>query len=147
MRPVLFALALIFTTLPAMTAQAAVLRGPGYSAAVTMPQELPGGRKWYFAIVKPRDWRVWRGDATPWRRALILVLPRRPHRRKFPVVFLMRFDRDRPAQDEDPVEDPPAVTPLPAPLGFLIAGVGAFALVRRRQTRAERADGEAHPPA
>ncbi|MEL6645944.1 MAG: VPLPA-CTERM sorting domain-containing protein [Pseudomonadota bacterium] len=147
MRLILFVLAVTLAILPAVPADAAVLRGPGYSATVTMPQELPGGRKWYFAIVKPRDWRVWRGEAAPWRRALILVLPRRAERRKFPVVFLMRFDRDRPLPDDGQVDDPPAVTPLPAPLGFLIAGVGAFALVRRRQIRASRADEAAPPPA
>lgn len=128
----IFAVALV-AWLPTPRADAAVLRGPGYAAAVTMPTELPNGRRWFFAIIEPKDWRVWRRDVAPWRRAFVLVLPERVKRR-YPVVVLMRFNRNAPEPEPEPVEPPPAVTPLPAPLGFLLAGLGVFAWLRRRQS-------------
>lgn len=154
MRQILIIFLVLFAVTPAPRAEAAVLRGPGYAATVTLPSELPNGRRWFFALIEPQDWRVWRRDApparrhakrerrkaegerqhaAPWRRAFVLVLPQRVKRR-YPVLVLMRFNRNAPDPEPDPVDQPPAVTPLPAPLGFLLAGLGALALVRRSQS-------------
>ncbi|MEM9475026.1 MAG: hypothetical protein AAGA71_07020 [Pseudomonadota bacterium] len=133
MRHFLFLVLLIFCLAPAPRAEAAVLRAKGPIADVTLPSAMADGHRWYFARIKQRDWHGHRWKARPWRPAVVVVMPKRVKRR-YPVVFLARFRRDAPDPAPDPIDPPPAVTPLPAPLGFLLAGIGGFGWLRWRQS-------------